>query len=155
MVDLVAIGVSVLQTYGLAGLAVVAFFSASLLPFPSEPIIVLASKYFDFWSIVAVVTVASTIAAYINYYVGLKGIHSFLVKRDPQGEHKAEGWFKSWGSIVLVVSPWVPFVGDLIPVAAGTLEMDWKKFLVLIVIARIIKTAAVVWFGQQLWIFMG
>ncbi|MFH0835313.1 MAG: VTT domain-containing protein [Candidatus Micrarchaeota archaeon] len=153
--DLVAIGVATLQAYGLLGLGVIAFFSASLLPFPSEPVLVLAAKYYDFWSIVAVVTVASTLAALINYYVGLRGIHSFFVKRDPRGEKKAEGWFRKWGSAVLVASPWVPFVGDLIPVVAGTLEMDWKKFLALIVAARIIKTVAVVWFGAQLWLFIG
>jgi len=154
-VDLVAIGVATLQAYGLLGLGVIAFFSASLLPFPSEPVLVLAAKYCDFWSIVAVVTVASTLAALINYYVGLKGIHSFFVKRDPRGEKKAEGWFGKWGSIVLVASPWIPFIGDLMPVVAGTLSMGWKKFLVLIVAARIIKTVAVVWFGEQLWLFIG
>ncbi|PIO05920.1 hypothetical protein COT29_03585 [Candidatus Micrarchaeota archaeon CG08_land_8_20_14_0_20_59_11] len=153
--DLVAIGVAALQAYGLLGLGVFAFFSASLIPFPSEPMLIIAAKYYDFWSIVAVVTVASTLAACVSYYVGLKGLHSFLVKRDPHGEKKAEGWFAKWGSAVLIASPWVPFIGDLMPVVAGTLETNWKKFLVLIVAARIIKTVAVVWLGAQFWLFIG
>jgi len=41
------------------------------------------------------------------------------------------------------------------PVVAGTLETNWKKFLVLIVAARIIKTVAVVWLGAQFWLFIG
>ena len=150
-----ATGVMLLQNYGLAGLFIVLFLSASLLPFPSEPILVLALKVWPLEQIFLIAIVASTLSAFINYAVGLKGIHTFLVQRDPKHEKQAEKWFKKWGWPVLLLSPWIPFVGDLIPIVAGTLAMDWKHFLVVIVAGRAIKTLAILWFGQALFGILG
>jgi len=154
-VDLVALSVSLLQSYGIYGLFLVTFLSASLLPFPSEPVLVLALKLWSVEQIFWVVMLSSAIAAFINYVVGLKGLHSFFVKRDPRGEKKAEKWFAKWGSPVLLASPWIPFIGDLFPVVAGTLEMDWKRFLFWIILARAIKTIAVLWFGLKFFDIVG
>lgn len=148
--DLFVLATALLQQYGLLGLFLVLFFSASLLPFPSEPFLILGLKIWSAETIFVVTVVASTLAALINYAVGLKGVHTFLVKRDPKGEHKAEKLFEKWGWPVLLASPWLPFVGDLLPLVAGTLNMDWRKFLVVIIIGRAIKTVAVLWFGQAL-----
>ncbi len=155
MIDLFATAVLILQNYGLFGLFTALFFSASLLPFPSEPVLVLALKLWSAEQIFAIAIAASTIAAFINYAVGLKGIHTFLAKRDPKGERNAEKLFEKWGWPVLIASPWIPFIGDLMPLVAGTLNMDWKKFLIVIVIARAIKTIAVLWFGQALFGWTG
>ncbi|MFH1056414.1 MAG: VTT domain-containing protein [Candidatus Micrarchaeota archaeon] len=147
--------VVLLQSYGLAGLFIVLFLSASLLPFPSEPVLILALKLWSAEQIFLVTLIASTLSASINYIVGLKGIHVFLVQRDPKGEKKAEKWFEKYGWPVLLASPWIPFIGDLIPVVAGTLGMNWKKFLVIILAGRAIKTIAVLWFGNALFAFIG
>ncbi len=155
MVDYYALLTSLVYSHGLLGLFAIAFLSASLLPFPSEPVIILATKFFDPLTIILVVTIASTLAALINYYVGFKGLRHFLVKRDEKGEVKAEKWFKKWGTPVLIASPWIPFIGDLFPVAAGTLKMSWKKFLFYILIARIVKTAAVILIAGQVFSAFG
>ena len=154
VLDLAA-AVMLLQYYGLGGLFIVLFLSASLLPFPSEPVLILALKLWSVEQILLVTLVASTLSASINYIVGLKGIHVFLVQRDPKGEKKAEKWFEKFGWPVLLASPWIPFIGDLMPIVAGTLGMDWKKFLVVIIAARAIKTVAVLWFGSVLFGFFG
>ena len=154
-IDLFALSVTLLQQYGLFGLFLVLFFSASLLPFPSEPILVLGLKIWSAETIFIITLVASTLAALINYAVGLKGIHTFLVKRDPKGERKAEKLFEKWGWPILLASPWIPFIGDLMPLVAGTLSMDWRKFLAVIIIGRAIKTIAVLWFGQALFGWTG
>lgn len=154
-IDLFAIASMLLQNYGLAGLFLILFFSASLLPFPSEPFLILGLKIWSAEQIFIVTLVASTLAAFINYFIGLKGIHTFLAKRDPKGERKAEKLFEKWGWPVLIASPWLPFIGDLMPVVAGTLSMDWKKFLVVIIAARAVKTIAVLWFGQALFGWIG
>lgn len=153
--DYVAALTALIYSHGLLGLALVAFFSASLLPFPSEPVIVLAAKSFDPLSIIIVVTVASTLAASINYFVGLKGVRTFLVKRDEKGELRAEKWFHKWGPLALVASPWIPFIGDLFPVVAGTLALDWKKFLGYIIVARVLKTVGVILFALELFRVLG
>lgn len=146
---------SLIYSHGLAGLFAVCFFSASLIPFPSEPIIMLATKFFDPLAILVVVTISSTLAAFINYWIGLKGLHPFFLKRDPVDEKKAERWFAKWGAPTLVASPWIPFIGDLFPVAAGTLEMSAPKFLFWIIVARVVKTLAVMWFGITLFKLLG
>ena len=148
-------GVMLLQNYGLLGLFIVLFLSASLLPFPSEPILILSLKLWPSHVIFLVAVIASTISAYINYYVGVKGIHTFLAKRDAKDEKKAEKWFKKFGWPVLFASPWIPFVGDLIPIVAGTLNMNWKQFLAVIITGRAVKTIAVIWLGQSLFSFAG
>jgi len=147
--------VLLLQNYGLGGLFIVLFLSASLIPFPSEPILVLALKLWSAEQIFLVTIIASTISASVNYLVGLKGIHVFLVKRDPKGEKKAEKLFEKWDWPVLLASPWIPFIGDLMPLVAGTLSMSWRKFLIVIIAARAVKTIAVLWFGNALFSFLG
>ncbi len=154
-VDLFSLAISLLQNYGIYGLFTVTFLSASLFPFPSEPVLVLALKLWPAEQIFWVVMLSSTVAAFINYLVGLKGLRWFFVKRDPEGERKAERWFDKWGWPILIASPWIPFLGDLFPVAAGTLKMGWKKFLVLIILARAIKTVSVLWFGEALFKIAG
>lgn len=149
-------GQALLASYGLIGLFVVCFFSASVLPFPSEPVIVLAvAAKFDVIAILAVVLASSTIAAYVNYWVGYRGLHPFLIKREEEEEHKAERWIRKWGAPILLASPWIPFIGDLFPVAAGALKMPGRKFLAWIVLARVIKTAAVIAFALGLFKLLG
>lgn len=153
--DWLVVALSLLQNYGLIGLFVILFLSASLLPFPSEPELILALKLWPLEQIFVVTLLASTLAAYINYLVGLKGLHTFLVKRDPKDEKKAEKLFEKWGWPVLFLSPWIPFIGDLIPLVAGTLNMSWKKFLVVIIAGRAFKTIAILWFGSLLFKLIG
>ncbi|NUN11814.1 DedA family protein [Candidatus Micrarchaeota archaeon] len=150
MIDLVALGIQLVQNYGLIGLFLIAFFSASLLPFPSEPVILIASKLWGFWEILVIVTFASTIAAVINYYVGLKGIRFFLTPRDKKRETQARELIQKYGIPALIASPWIPFIGDLFPVAAGFMKMDFKHFMIAIVIARVLKTVVILYAGFAL-----
>ena len=149
-VDVVPALTSVFTAYGLYGLAAVCFVSVSLLPWPSEPFIIIATKMYDPLVVFAVVMAASIASSLVNYWVGLKGFRFFFVKRDPEGEDKAYGWFEKWGSFALLFGPWVPFIGDLFPMVAGTLNMRFAKFFLFLVLARAVKTAAVVWFGVAL-----
>lgn len=148
MVDFLLISQGLIASYGLLGLFAIAFLSASLLPFPSEPVIILASKLWGFWEIMIVVTVASAFAASINYYVGFKGIRFFLTPRDKDKERRAHNLLEKYGVFALIASPWIPFLGDLFPVVAGFLKMDFYKFLAVIVTARVIKTGALLWFSS-------
>ncbi|MFH1779900.1 MAG: VTT domain-containing protein [Candidatus Micrarchaeota archaeon] len=147
MIDFVLLSSDLIGAYGLLGLFIITFLSASLLPFPSEPILVLASTQWSFVEILLIVTVSSTIAAFINYYVGLKGLRFFLSPRDKDKEKKAHELLEKYGVWALIASPWIPFIGDLFPVVAGFLKMSWKKFFMAMLIARVIKTSAVLLFG--------
>lgn len=144
MVDYVAITLALIQSYALFGLFVLSFLSASFVPFPPEPFILAGVAFFNPILVFAVVTVGAVISSCVNYYAGLKGLNWFLVKRDARGELKAEEWFKKWGPHALLISPWVPFIGDLFPIVAGALKMRFKVFFTLAVIGRAVKTATVV-----------
>ncbi|NYZ78343.1 DedA family protein [Candidatus Micrarchaeota archaeon] len=154
MVDYVAITLTLIHSYGLTGLFFLSFLSASLLPFPPEPFIIAGLAFFNPWLVFAVVTVGALVSACVNYYAGLKGLNWFLVKRSADGEFKAEEWFKKWGPHALVISPWIPFIGDLFPIVAGALKMRFKVFLALAIVGRVIKTAVVVLVGMGLLSFL-
>jgi membrane protein YqaA with SNARE-associated domain len=128
--------------------------SASLLPFPPEPFIIAGVAFFNPILVFAVVTIGAIISSCVNYYAGLKGLNWFLIKRNAEGEFKAEEWFKKWGPHALVLSPWVPFIGDLFPIVAGALKMRFKIFFILTLVGRVVKTAVVVLVGMGLLSFL-
>ena len=147
MIDLV----SVISAQGSAlGLFLVAFLAASILPFPSEPAAVLALKYIHPAVIFIVMVIGGTLGAVFNYYIGLKGIHNWLAKRNPKDEKKAEDTINRHGEIGLMLVPWIPFVGDPMTIVAGALKMRFRKFLFWMIISRAVKTIALIWFGEKL-----
>lgn len=148
--DVTALLTGIFYSYGLLGLGFIAFLSVSVLPWPSEPFIIIATQLYDPWSVFLVVVAASCLSSTIDYYIGLKGIRVFFVNRDPAGEEKAYGWFEKWGPFALLFSPWLPFVGDLFNIVAGSVKMEFRKYFPVMVIARIVKTAVIVWFGVAL-----
>ncbi len=154
MVDYVSIALSLIQSYGLVGLLALSFLSASLVPFPPEPFIIAGLVFFDPLLVFVVVVAGALVSACVNYYAGLKGLNWFLVRRSSEGELKAEEWFKKWGPHALLVSPWIPFVGDLFPIVAGALRMKFKVFFSLAFAARMVKTAVVVLVGMGLLSFL-
>lgn len=135
------------EQLGLLGLFLNTFLSASIFPFPSEPSVLLAAKFFNSTSVFIVALVGGFLGGLTNYFIGLKGIRNFLVKRNPKEEKKAQKIFETYGSLVLMAAPWIPFVGDPLMIVAGALKMDFKKYSILIFIARAIKTAALVFFS--------
>jgi len=139
-----------IEQLGLLGLFLNTFLSASILPFPSEPGILLAAKFFNSYSVFIVAVIGGFIGAVSNYYIGLKGLHNFLVKREPEKEKKAQKLLDKYGSIVLLAAPWIPFIGDPIMIVVGALRMDFKKFALLAIAARVIKTAALIFFSIKL-----
>ena len=136
--------------FGLLILFANALLSASILPFPSEPAILLAAVVFDPFVVFAVAVTGGVIGAITNYYIGLKGLHNFLARRSPEKERKAQRMFDRYGSLVMIAAPWIPFVGDPLMIVAGALKMDFRKFLALITISRILKTAALVFLSVSL-----
>ena len=46
----------------------------------------------------------------------------------------------------MLVSPWIPFAGDLVPIVAGIEEYNPTTFLIIMFVAKTIKGTAVVYF---------
>ncbi len=139
-----------IEQLGLLGLFLNTFLSASILPLPSEPGILLAANVFEKNLVFLVAVIGGLLGAITNYYIGLKGLHGFLIKRDPKAEKKAQDILDKYGVPVLVVAPWIPFVGDPLMIIAGALRMDSGKFIVVALVGRAIKTAALIFFSVAL-----
>lgn len=138
------------EELGLLGLFANAFLAASILPFPSEPSILLAATFFNPWSVFLIAVVGGVLGAITNYYIGLKGLHGFIARRNPGKERKAQRMFSRYGALVLLAAPWIPFIGDPMIIAVGALKMEFRKFLLLITVSRILKTAALVFLSTAL-----
>lgn len=83
----------------------------------------------------------------MNYWLGLKG-EEFLEKKNilnPQQLKQAEDFFNRYGGFSLLFS-WVPIIGDPITFIAGVLRYDFKKFVILVALAK---------FGRYLFLLVG
>ncbi len=123
--------------------------SASIIPLPSEPAILLSLKVMGPLEVFFIAVFGSILGSISNYYIGYKGIHNWLVKRDPKWEKKAENLIDKYGFTVLLFAPWVPFVGDPALIVAGALRMNFYRFFVWALVARVIKVVAFLYLGVE------
>jgi membrane protein YqaA with SNARE-associated domain len=142
--------ITIINDFGLFGLLVITFLSASIVPFPSEPAIVLSVAIFN-PALVFIISLIGYVAGGVtNYYIGFKGLHNFFVRRSPKQERKAQKMFHKWGAPILLIAPWIPFIGDPLLIIAGLLKMNFKRFLSITIIAKAIKILVFILIGRAL-----
>ena len=119
----------------------VAFLSGSLLPMGSEALVIYDLKEgYNPTLIIIFASLGNTLGAVLNYFLGLKG-EEFLEKRgylNSKKLSKAKERFKKYGAFALLLSP-LPIIGDPITFVAGILKYDFKKFLLIVGIAKSIR----------------
>ncbi|MCB9006632.1 MAG: DedA family protein [Ardenticatenaceae bacterium] len=116
---------------GYAGLFLISFLSASLLPLASEVFVVgMPPLGYNVWGVILVATVGSYSGSLVNYAIGKKGTDFVLgryLKIDPKTWARAERFYERWGPVALFFS-WVPFIGDPLTAVAGALHMNLGIF---------------------------
>jgi membrane protein YqaA with SNARE-associated domain len=116
-----------------------AFISATLFPLGSEALLIYDIKEgYNIYLLVIVATIANSLGSLLNYFLGLKG-EEYLVEKKLLNEKmiiKSKGYFDKYGSVCLLFS-WLPIIGDPITFVAGILKYNLKKFIVLVVIAKL------------------
>ena len=116
-----------------------AFISATLFPLGSEALLIYDIKEgYNIYFLVIVATIGNSLGSLLNYFLGLKG-EEYLVEKKLINERvilKSKSYFDKYGSISLLFS-WLPITGDPITFVAGILKYDLKKFIVLVVIAKL------------------
>ena len=116
---------------GYAGLFLISFLSASLLPLASEVFVVgMPPLGYNVWGVILVATVGSYSGSLVNYAIGKKGTDFVLgryLKIDPKTWTRAERFYERWGPVALFFS-WVPFIGDPLTAVAGALHMNLGIF---------------------------
>jgi membrane protein YqaA with SNARE-associated domain len=123
-----------------AGLFLIAFGAATILPFQSEWVV--AGLLLDGshpWEIVVLIaSLGNILGSMVNWLLGRSFAH-FQNRRwfpvNQKNMKRAEGWFHRYGSVSLLPS-WVPIIGDPLTVAAGVLREPLWSFVLLVGIAK-------------------
>jgi membrane protein YqaA with SNARE-associated domain len=142
---------SIFAKYGLIGL----FFNgllSSIIPIPTELTIsglILAgeSKLLVF----IILTSSSILGAFIAYYIGYSGnkfirrLHKSPSKRS---QDRSLLLLEKYGWIILFFSPWIPIMGDFIPIIAGIKKYNLEIFSISIILGKAVKALAIVFLSS-------
>lgn len=129
-----------------------AFFSATLLPMGSE-VLLLYDLSQEHWVLLlwSVATAGNTLGSVLNYWLGLKG-EGYLEKKKVVSAKKmkqAKVLFGKYGGWTLLLS-WVPFIGDPLTFIAGVFGYSFKRFVLIVVLAKGSRYAIVIFFASSL-----
>lgn len=137
------------MTIGYAGLFLVAFVAATILPAQSELVLaglVLAEGY-DLGLLLLVATIGNVLGSVVNWAIGrfasrYRGARWFPVP--PRALARAERWYARWGLWTLLLS-WAPVGGDALTLVAGILRAPIGKFVAVVTIAKAARYVVVIW----------
>jgi membrane protein YqaA with SNARE-associated domain len=138
--------VPLITNYGLLELFAVSTVS-SIVPIPTEPTVAfLLAAHVNQLLVIVVLVTGSMIGASIGYVIGKYGVRRVLPFHNLERERRARAWFAKYGAFVLLISPWAPFFGDVIPIVAGIESYNVANFIAVMLIAKLIKGVAIVYF---------
>jgi membrane protein YqaA with SNARE-associated domain len=136
---------------GLIGLFINSLLS-SLIPIPTE--LTTSGLLLEGQSKIAIfiiLVIGLVLGGVIAYYIGYGGI-GFLKRLRKKPSKKSEdtstSLLKRYGWIILFVSPWIPIIGDYIPIVAGATKYNFRLFTIAIVSGKVVKGIAIVFFGS-------
>ncbi|MGI0027067.1 MAG: YqaA family protein [Nitrosopumilaceae archaeon] len=142
--------------YGLLGLFFNGMFS-SFIPIPTEATITaLLLGGVNPIDVFFVLTVSSIIGGYIAYYIGYNGRLLKKLRKTPEKyQRKSEGIVSKYGWITIIFfSPWIPIIGDVVSIVAGTKRYDIIKYTIAMTTGKAVKAVAIVFlsFHFQHWL---
>ncbi len=136
--------------YGLMGLFLLSLIS-SIIPIPTEPVVFGLLDIGKNPEIILLILIAgSIIGASLGYLVGKYELRKIIPFHDKEKEKQMQMQFRKYGALFLLVSPWIPLVGDLAPMVAGIENYDTKRFLIVISAAKIIKSIGIVYLSIKM-----
>ncbi len=132
-------------SYGIIGLFGVSIVS-SVFPIPTEFVIVELLRMGENPGVITItLIIGSIIGASVGYLVGKYELRKLIPFHSEEREKEVHMHFRKYGAVFLLVSPWIPLIGDLAPIVAGIENYERKKFLMVISAAKIIKSIGVVY----------
>ncbi|MEO9277597.1 MAG: VTT domain-containing protein [Nitrososphaera sp.] len=136
--------------YGLLGLFFNGVFS-SFIPIPTElTVSALLLAEINPIDVFLVLTIGSIIGGYIAYYLGYNGRLLKKLRKTPEKkyEEKSAGIMTKYGWFtVIFLSPWIPIIGDVVSIVAGTKKYSLVKYTVAMTTGKTVKSVAIVFFG--------
>ncbi|MBJ7380165.1 MAG: DedA family protein [Polynucleobacter sp.] len=138
-----------LPDVGLPALLVVAFLSATFLPFASEPILLayINLNPQQLWVAIMVATVGNALGGIFNWLLGYFAHRAVDSLWGPKHQ-RLKPWLEKQGPILLLFS-WLPIIGDPLCFIAGWLRLSLIQSWVYITIGKLARYIAVtaVWFS--------
>ncbi len=132
-------------SYGVLGLFLISLIS-SIIPIPTEPVVFGLLDVGKKPELVLIVLIMGSIAgAYIGYLLGKHELRKLIPFHNRDNEKMMQKHFRKYSAALLLISPWIPVVGDLAPMVAGIENYETRKFLVVISIAKIIKCIGIIY----------
>ncbi len=132
-------------SYGMTGLFAIGLIS-SILPVPTEPVVFgLVDIGKNPLVILSILIAGSIIGATLGYLIGKYELRKIIPFHDREKEKKMQMYFRKYGATLLLVSPWIPFIGDLAPMVAGIENYNLSRFLAVITMSKIIKGIGIVY----------
>src|SRR5659263_487867 len=123
-------------SYGMLGLLFISLIS-SILRIPTEPVVFGLLDVGGKPELVLIVLISGSIAeAYIRYLLEKYELRKIIPFHNRENEKMMQNHFRKYGTGLLLISPWIPIIGDLAPMVAGIENYETKKFLVVISAAK-------------------
>jgi len=136
---------------GLIGLFINSLIS-SVIPIPTElttSALLLTGQ--SKTAIFTILAIGSITGGVIAYYIGYGG-NKFLkrLRQSPNKSNKDRSFLllKKYGWVILFISPWIPIVGDSIPIIAGATKYNFRLFSIAIISGKLVKAIAIIFFGS-------
>ena len=139
-----------LGAYGYLGVFILTLLSSAtiVLPSPALGVAALAGATLNPWLVGLVGGVAAGLGEITGYMAGLGG--SSLAQRS-RFYPRVERWVRRWGVLTIFTLAFVPGpLFDLAGIAAGTLQVPFRRFLVACLAGKVLRFIVVAWAGHAL-----
>lgn len=139
-----------LGAYGYLGVFALTLLASAtiVIPSPALGVAALAGKTLDPWLVGLVGGAAAGLGEVTGYLAGLGG--SSLAARS-RFYPRVERWVRRWGLLTIFGLAVIPGpVFDLAGIAAGTMRMPFRRFLIVCAAGKILRFVAVAWAGRFL-----
>lgn len=97
-------------SYGIIGLFAIGLIS-SIIPIPTEPVVLGLLDIGEKPEFVFIVLITGSIlGSFLGYLAGKYELRRFILFHDVEKETKVQNYFRKYGGLLLLVSPWIPVV---------------------------------------------
>ncbi len=128
--------------WGLIGLFSGTFLSATLLPFPSEALVIAFNNLnYSFWTVLFTASLGNFIGGLTNYFIGYKSNVTLLKKRFQLNENRIIRWERrlaKWGMWLGLLS-WIPIIGDPMVAVMGFYKVKLLPFALMMLIGKFFR----------------
>lgn len=127
--------------YGIFGLLLVSFLSATILPLTSEGILILfLVNDFDPYTCLIVASIGNILGSVLNYYIGtIIPFHRLEQKIKSKSRlDKFNSYIHNYGYWVAAIA-WVPIIGDPLTILLGYYRVKFIPFLIILSLTKSLR----------------